>query len=508
MPWRIPHDVLCADEGGSLCSRIILVPPIEKCCGTRLQMDPRFSSPMVYTCNGTLVGAMFHGQCKACKRRYYYSFSEVFNGDGEVTRTYYKIRNEEQYFQSSSVTVFEKKLLIDITNNIVFSAATFESRSEVYDSNVKMTSSRQYDSTHHSVISDRIPTRRRIEDGWFLWAIVNTYDKLEMLEKTNLYAAYTEGGKRRDVESLCKSLWEEICSLRNKWVMHKCKVKGCAEGYVTVDGNEKLRRPMCAAPRSKIRIRSDLPTIVQCCTNYPVMGGKHQAASRYCSVHTGLVNTMSYDRGEPLPEHRNLDLQYTGVLPDNDDDSLMVGCKKADKRTKYYDTTAGMLALIRPCGIVVSMCEMFTCESSTQVYLFLLRTFVHDAHTVLRLCYLGYDRACDLKPYLEKQARQGGAGAKLLLDRVEFLVDAFHCKNHTEPCCMPPSNPECQFHPSLPKFREIHGANTESCEQGFRRLNKYKGSTRHMTQFKRNFFFYYVNNLYNEHLEGSLKLLK
>ena len=29
-------------------------------------------------------------------------------GDGEVTRTYYKIRNEEQYFQSSSVTVFEK----------------------------------------------------------------------------------------------------------------------------------------------------------------------------------------------------------------------------------------------------------------------------------------------------------------------------------------------------------------------------------------------------------------
>ena len=137
----------------------------------------------------------------------------------------------------------KKKLLIDITNNIVFSAATFESRSEVYDSNVKMTSSRQYDSTHHSVVSDRIPTRRRIEDGWFLWAIVNTYDKLEMLEKTNLYAAYTEGGKRRDVESLCKSLWEEICSLRNKWVMHKCKVKGCAEGYATVDGNEKLRRP-------------------------------------------------------------------------------------------------------------------------------------------------------------------------------------------------------------------------------------------------------------------------
>ena len=91
---------------------------------------------------------------------------------------------------------------------------------------------------------------------------------------------------------------------------------------------------MCAAPRSRIQIRRDLPTIVQCCTNYPVLGGKHQAASRYCSMHTRLGNAMSCDRGEPLPEHRNLDLQYTSVLPDNDDDSLMVGCKKAEKRTK------------------------------------------------------------------------------------------------------------------------------------------------------------------------------
>ena len=79
----------------------------------------------------------------------------------------------------------------------------------------------------------------RIEDGWLLWAIVNTYNKLEMLEKTNLYATYIETGKRRDVES---PLWEKICSLRNKWVMHKCIVKGCA------DGNERLHRLMLGYP--------------------------------------------------------------------------------------------------------------------------------------------------------------------------------------------------------------------------------------------------------------------
>ena len=112
------------------------------------------------------------------------------------------------------------------------------------------------------------------------------------------------------------------------------------------------------------------------------------------------------------------------------------------------------------------------------VFLFLLRTFVHDTDSVLRLRYLGYDRACDLKPFLVNQEKKGSAGAILLLERVQFLVDKFHCEKHTELTCMPPDNPKCEYHPSLPKFAEIHGTNTESCEQGFRRLNRYKYSTR------------------------------
>ena len=72
-----------------------------------------------------------------------------------------------------------------------------------------------------------------------------------------------------------------------------------------------------------------------------------------------------------------------------------------------------MLALIRLCGIRQKC--MYTCESPTQVFLFLLRAFVRDANSVLRLRYLGYDRACDLKPFLMNQAKNGSAGAKLLL---------------------------------------------------------------------------------------------
>ena len=122
------------------------------------------------------------------------------------------------------------------------------------------------------------------------------------------------------------------------------------------------------------------------------------------------------------------------------------------------------------------MTEMFICESPT------LRIFVHDTDSVLRLRYLGYNRACDLKPFLVNQAKKKAVLVLfLLLERVEFLVDKFHCEKHTELTCMPPDNPKYEYHPSLPKFAEIHGSNTESCEQGFWRLNRYKYSTRYMT---------------------------
>ena len=100
-----------------------------------------------------------------------------------------------------------------------------------------------------------------------------------------------------------------------------------------------------------------LYTVVQCCTNYPVHGGKNQTASQYCEVHAE-DHVYASDTVILTPSQGSLDITCTGSLPENDDDSLLVGCKCPENRTKFYDTTAGMLALIRPCGIVVAMCEM------------------------------------------------------------------------------------------------------------------------------------------------------
>ena len=147
--------------------------------------------------------------------------------------------------------------------------------------------------------------------------------------------------------------------------------------------------------------------------------------------------------------------------------------------------------------------EMFTSESYTQVFLFLLRTFCSDVNDFKRLKYLGYDRACGLVPFLKNHAKNGSAGAKLLMENVQFLVDIFHVSKHAEEVCMPPDDPNRLYHPHLAKFEEIRGVNTESCEQGFRRLNQYLELTRKMTQFKRNVLFWFANECFNSDLDAK-----
>ena len=94
------------------------LPPINECCLSPLKIDPRPCCPLIYTTNGTFVGAMFHGRCRKCSRVYYYSFWEIRNSDGSIQRYYYDpISNPQEYFQYSSSSLFEVKLLNDITNN-------------------------------------------------------------------------------------------------------------------------------------------------------------------------------------------------------------------------------------------------------------------------------------------------------------------------------------------------------------------------------------------------------
>ena len=289
--------------------------------------------------------------------------------------------------------------------------------------------------------------------------------------------------------------------LRQRWVKHKCTVKGCAERMVTIDGLMKVRQPKCAAKGDRIRMSGELPNVVQCCPLSPLRGNQHKGGSKYCEH-----NAMKEDR-DPLVVRlvhlSKVEKSHLGEVPANDM-SWVVACKKPGKVDKVFDTTAGILAAVRPRGIIVNFMEMFTCESASQAYLFMMWTFGESVEALEELRYVAYDRACDLQPFLMSMERKGSVGAKILLEHCKFFVDRFHVKGHTTPCCS--SNIGVgKFHPDLPAFAEVKGANTECAEQVFSQLGQFKRVARQISMHKLCVFMAVMIKQHNSRIESSRK---
>ena len=173
---------------------------------------------------------------------------------------------------------------------------------------------------------------------------------------------------------------------------------------MTIDGNENLTRAMCAAPKEKINCPVNQVNLVQCCTRSPVKGGQHQRSSKFCQSHEPLANTAT-TLTEPTVLTVQIPLQLitiqkpatdtsplVGTLPDNDSSELLTVGRKNSKVNKFFDRTAGVIAVVRPCGIVVNIIEMYTCMSPTQMYILLCFTFGHG-RDIGSYKYVAYDRS-------------------------------------------------------------------------------------------------------------------
>ena len=272
-------------SGKSAFKPVILLPTKTQCCGKKIKIDSRPSFPLVYTMQGTYVGALFHGQCENCKMRYFPNY-KMTTGD---CRIYSDVQVEKkEYFQVSAKTVFHTELLKDIACKVWVSGATFQSRAKVYNLKFK-----ESDSLRLTELQEFARTNdeewelneQRVNDTSFLWIVVNYFSSKGKLADTDLKGEYYNSGKRLNTEDLCKVMWEDICVSTNEWVTHTCKTPGCTEGYVTVDGNEYLKRSKCALPMEKVKIRKDLPQVYKCCPNSPLPGGKNQKPSKFCASH-------------------------------------------------------------------------------------------------------------------------------------------------------------------------------------------------------------------------------
>ena len=67
---------------------------------------------------------------------------------------------------------------------------------------------------------------------------------------------------RIDIEDVCDEAVQIVFTSENSWKGHRCDVAGCAEGFVVCDGNEKLSRRICAAPRETFKLARNMPRIV------------------------------------------------------------------------------------------------------------------------------------------------------------------------------------------------------------------------------------------------------
>ena len=93
-------------------------------------MGNRPSFPLVYTMNGTYVGALFHGQCDKCNTKYFPNYKIQSAGQ----RIFIDVQQEGSGYHQRLCL---KHLLKDISNNIWVTGATFQSRAKVYNLNFK-----------------------------------------------------------------------------------------------------------------------------------------------------------------------------------------------------------------------------------------------------------------------------------------------------------------------------------------------------------------------------------
>ena len=173
------------------------------------------------------------------------------------------------------------------------------------------------------------------------------------------------------------------------------------------------------------------------------------------------------------------------------------GCKDDSNVDRFYSRTAGMFYFFRPCGFRLAQYEMYTAESLSSIFVYLIDLFGNNPSSNV-LQGIVYDRACDMHPFLQNLSKNGNIIASYYL-KLHFMVDIFHVKKHTMEKCQL-NNPNCLFHPHLEKYKFVKDMNTETAEQSFAKINPFKNSTRRMTYCKRLLYFKFIDEHENKRL--------
>ena len=166
-------------SGADVFKSIILVPTFIKCikCQSQLLLRNPPSNPLIYTKEGTKVGAAYEGRCEKCQMNYYHSYAI----DKTRNEKYFFDHRGKKYFGITSSTFFEREILEEAMINMGISATTFESPAEVYNK-LFMEQDREKLSNFSVFCRSRSTDgdcfqmdRIRLEEACFFFEIVNFY---------------------------------------------------------------------------------------------------------------------------------------------------------------------------------------------------------------------------------------------------------------------------------------------------------------------------------------------
>ena len=437
----------------------ILIPIIYFCCNKPLKIVPYYASLILYTNCGSRIARSYHTKCQKCKTKYYRGFSESSNGQ----RTFESIDDIDTLIFTSGVA-FSTDLLKSFDKMICIGAMTFEKLAEYYNS------------LHLVEINPD-----RIETSWFIYRIIQHVRVFEMWPRKN--------SKEMDVEALCKHVYGTIKNeMRISSLDHVCDDVGCAEKFVVINGNEKLFRSICAADKERLEKSPGDVNRIKVCIENPMRGNQYREVSNYCAHHQ---HDCTLPVEEPLdirPITRSMTSNIPSVVTSG------AGCKSDDAVDRFYSRTAGMFYIFRPCGYRLAAYEMYTAESLSSVFTFLVDLFGDDPSQHLR--GIAYDRTCGFHPFLRNLGENGNEIAERYAS-LHFLVDIFHVNKHTTDTCTI-GHPNCIYHPYLPRFEFVRKMNTEIAEQSFSRINPFKNSSRKMTYCRRLLYLMFIDEHENK----------
>lgn len=444
----------------------IALPTTMSCCGKKIKILGRHATMKLYDISQVRTLLSYHGKCITCKTSYYHGYSERSDG-GRC----FNSNVDCDFLMFTSGMAFSTEYLRHVDGMICIGATTFEAVAGIYNHTVNK--------AEHLLNSDRI------EAAWYVF---------RMLEYITDFLVWPRKSPSHelDVEAMAKMVYPLIKEKVNKkWIDHVCEEPGCKERAIIIDGNEKLYRFICATERTRVKGNTGEVNRYEMCIRNPVKGNKTTAASKFCSYHVNSKTSATEEQIDLRPVTRLFAQSITQC------ETTEEGCKKSKNIEKYYERTAGMFYIFRPCGVRLSHAEMYTSEACSDVLLLLIDTFgIIPDPEVLRL--IGYDRVCDLHPFISRLSREGNTAA-MNYEGLDFVLDAFHAKNHIEKKCSLTS-PECIYHPNLNRYSLYKGMNTQIAEQSFNKLNKFKYITRKMSYCRRLLFFKFLDDTCNNNI--------